>query len=168
MSFTWNFYTSGRDVTPTVRKCHRGPMIDVEVTMSKEFTYMEHHEELRRKFLEVVVTTSAVEVSTRETVLRTLNTMLAPLFARIYPQKKELQVLVCEKRRCTDIELDLEGYGPRFMDAANRFNYQYKLQQQQLDVLLAALKSESPIMRGAGKAGVILLASFYEMDHNNA
>ena len=168
MAYFWSFFTGPRTVNPGVRRCHRGPMIDVELVMSKPFTYMTYYEELRVKFLEVVVNTDSPEVTTRETVLRTLNTMLAPLFARLYPRKKELQVLICEKRRCTEIEADLVDFVPRFLEAANRFGTVHRLQQQQLDVLLAALNSESPIMRVAGKAGVILLASYYEMDFHNA
>lgn len=163
MTYSWRFYTGGQTLNPTGRVCHRGPMIDVERVMSQPFRYMAPYETLRVRLLENIVNTDLVAVQTRETVLRTINSSLCPIFARLYSQKDALQTLICEKRNATDIESDLSALAPFYASAA-RGLVDYPVPQQQVDLLLAALESASPLLRVAGKSAVILLAAYIEMD----
>jgi len=166
MPFDWHFFTEGRPPGPIGRRCHRGPMIDVEVVMSRPFTYMIPYNTLRKRLLDHIVDTELVAVQTREVVLRSLNTELGPMFLRLAPRKKGLQVPICEKRNSIDIEKDLEYLNPFYLNAAQQL-FDYGLPQQQITLLVAALKSNSPILRVAGKCAVILIAAFTEMDYHN-
>lgn len=167
MPFEWHFYTGGEEIIPTIsRRCHRGPMIDVEVVMSRPFQAMSAYNTLRQRLLDDIVYSVLPAVQTREVVLRTLNTLLGPMFARLTPQKAALQVLICEKKNSVDIESDLSDVSP-FYSAAAESLIQYNLPPQQILLLKAALTSNSPIMRVAGKSAVILLCSFIEMDLQN-
>lgn len=166
MAFTWHFYTGANVLTPAVRRCHRGPMIDVELVMSVPFTYMHTFNTLRVRLLEDVVDSVLLPVQTREVVLRSLNTLLGPMFARLTPQKQALQVLICEKRDSTDIEADLIELVSFYLSAAKSL-YSFGVPQQQIDLLVAALESNSPVMKVAGKCAVILLAAYIEMDYQN-
>ena len=167
MTYTWHFYTTGQVINPLGRRCHRGPMIDVEVIMSSKFTYAIEFEILRAKLLDKIVNTDLKAVQTREVVLRSINQILGPIFARLEPIKQELQVLICEKRRSTDIEADLSYLNTDFVSSVNTFS-KYGVQSQHLALITAALESNSPIVRVAGKCAVILLASFIELDYLNA
>lgn len=165
MTFVWHFFTGGRPVNPVGIRCHRGPMIDVEVVMSRPFTYMVPYNTLRQRLLNAVVDTNLVAVQTREVTLRSLNTLLGPIFLRLAPQKKSLQVLICEKRNSVDIDNELSDLNPFYLDAARQL-FDYGLPQQQVDLLVAALTSNSPVLRVAGKCAVILVAAFTEMDYH--
>ena len=166
MSFDWHFFTEGRPIGPIGRRCHRGPMIDVEIVMSQPFTYMTPYNTLRQRLLNSVVDTDLKTVQTREVVLRTINNELGPMFVRLASQKKSLQVLICEKRDSIEIENDLTNLNPFYIDAARQL-FDYGLPQQQVDLLLSALTSNSPILRVAGKCAVVLVAAFTEMDYYN-
>ena len=141
-------------------------MIDVELVMSRPFVHMAAYNSLRQRLLDEVVYSVLPAVQTREVVLRTLNTLLGPMFARLAPQKSTLQVLICEKKNSIDIENDLTDvssfYGPA-VESLLRYN----LPSQQIELVKAALMSNSPIMRVAGKCATILLCSFIEMDWQN-
>lgn len=165
MTFQWHFFTGDEEVVPeTLRQCHRGPMIDVEIVMSKPFTYVPQINTLRQLLLDAVVDTTLVEVRTREVVLRTLNTLLGPIFVRLSSQKPALQVRICEKRNSLDIEADLE-VAVNFYLAATRDLPRYKVPSQHVELLIAALQSNSPVMRVAGKCALILLYAFIETDY---
>lgn len=167
MSFIWHFYTSAAPiVTPRLRRCHRGPMIDVERTMSVPFQYMTQFNTLRKRLLDYVVDSIQLPVQAREISLRSLNTLLGPMFVRLSPQKKSLQVFICEKRDSPSIEADLLDLAPFYISAAQEL-YSYSIPQQQIDLLVAALESNSPVMRVAGKCATILLIAFIEMDYQN-
>lgn len=166
MTFDWHFFTGGRPVNPVGIQCHRGPMIDVEIVMSRPFSYAVPYNTLRQRLLNAVVDTDLVAVQTRETVLRSLNTQLGPMFLRLAPQKDALQVLICEKRNSIEVENDLVDLNPFYLDAAKQL-FDYALPQQQVDLLVASLTSNSPILRVAGKCATILIASFTEMDYHN-
>jgi len=167
MSFIWHFFTGGRPINPVGRQCHVGPMIDLEVVMSQSFTYMVPFNTLRKRLLDNIVGTDRVAVQTRETILRAINTSLGPMFVRLAPQKKELQVLICEKKNSNVIEDSLQDLNPFYLDAVNQF-FDYGFPRQQIDLIEAALESNSPVLRVAGKCAVILIASFYELDNQNA
>jgi hypothetical protein len=164
MAFTWRFNTGDRTST-TFRGCHRGPMIDVEVVMSRSFQYMEAFEALRVKFLKTVVNTTTPAVSTRETILRVLDSNISPIFLRLLPRRKALQVPICEKRNSKAIADDLLSDMPFFQNAARAFAG-YNLPTSQVTLLLAALESNSPVLRVAGMSAVVLLAAYMEMDNN--
>jgi hypothetical protein len=163
MPYDWSFFTEGRPIFPEGRRCHRGPMIDVEIVMSKPFLMMSDWDYLRARVEKAIVDINLVTVQTRETVLRSLNNQLGPIFQRLASQKKELQVLICEKRNSVDIERDLQDLNVVFIEKLPTL-ISRGVQKQHIDLLLAAIKSNSVIMRVAGKAATILLVSFIEMD----
>jgi hypothetical protein len=138
-------------------------MIDVETVMSRSFQTMAAYETLRAKFLRQVVSTDMKAVQTRETVLRVLGSNLAPIYQRILPQKEALQANICEKRNSKVIDDALLAERPFFMNAARAF-FDYGLPASQVDLLVSALESNSPVLRVAGMAAVILLAAYMEMD----
>jgi hypothetical protein len=166
MSFIWHFYTGESAATPVGRRCHRGPMIDIELVLSQPFTYMVGYNTLRLRLLGEITETTELAVQTREMLLRVLNSSLGPMMARLTPRKRALQALICEKRKSTEIDRSMEGISSFFAGGANGL-YSYKFPQQQIDLLLAALESHSPVLRTAGKCAVVLIAGFFEMDYHN-
>ena len=122
---------------------------------------------IRARLLKEIVNSTERSVATREVVLRTLNSLLAPVFPRILPRKAALQALICSKRNCTDIEADLASINYTFLQAVRLFPRDSILQEQ-VALIDKALHSESPIVRVAGKSAMLLLASFMEMDFQNA
>lgn len=164
MTYTWHFFTTGTAINPLGRRCHRGPMIDVEIVMAKPFTYVTEFNKLRAYVLGKIVTTRLTTVQTREVVLRAMNNILGPMFARLLPRKKEIQVLICEKRNSVDVENDLGFLNQEFLEALTAFK-KYNIPRQHLDLLSAAITSHSPVVRVAGKCAMLLLASYIEMDY---
>jgi hypothetical protein len=164
MTFEWEFEVGGRPVNYIGRHCHRGPMIDVEITMSQPFSYLSELEILRARLLDKIVTVDNSSVQTREVVLRVLNNTLAPIFARLTPRTEELQVLICEKRNSLDIESDLVMLNPFYLEGAKSL-LRYGLPQQQIDLLVSALTSNNPVLRVAGKCATVLVASYIELDN---
>jgi len=142
-------------------------MIDVEVIMSKQFVLFEQYNSLRVALMDNVVGTTLVAVRTREVVLRTLNGLLGPMFARLTPQKKELQKIICEKRSSVDIDKYL-AVMDSFYRAAIKDLRRYAIPQQQVELLLSSLESSSPVVRVASRCATILLYSYLEMDAQNA
>ena len=163
MAYTWTFSTGGRPATLGGRKCHRGPMIDIEVRMSQPFVTMREMERERVKLFEVLVATPLWAVRTRDAVLRVLNGDLGAIFTRLLPRKSELQVPICEKRRATDIDADIDWLSSAYIEDVARL-YKTGITQQQAELLYTALKSESPVQRVAGRCAVILLAAYIEYD----
>ncbi len=141
-------------------------MTDVEVVMSTPFQYLGHYNLLRKRLLDSVTDSTLLSVQTREIVLRSLNTLLGPMFARLTPRKKSLQALICEKRTSPVIAADL-GEVTAFYTSAAKELVSYNVPTQQVELLVAALESNSPIMQVAGKCATVLLMSFIEMDHQN-
>jgi hypothetical protein len=165
MTFTWRFHTSGNDALMPVKRCFRGPMIDVEQVMSRSFQYMKEYDHLRAKFLRAVVSTDNLAVQTRETLLRVIDANTAAVFLRLYQQRGPLHVLICEKRNSKAIDDDLADDMVFFQNGARAFAH-YGLPLTEIDVLMTALVSNSPVLRVAGMASVVLLAAFLEMDHS--
>lgn len=163
MTYEWEFTTGGRPEDLRGKKCHRGPMIDVEVRMSRPFVTMGFLERNRVKLLEALVDTTLWAVRTRDDVLRVMNGDLGAIFARLLPQKKFLQVLICEKRRAIDIDRDVRWLDSSFLSGTRRL-LQFGIQEQHVSLLSAALQSDSPIQRVSGRCAVILLASYIELD----
>lgn len=161
--FDWYFHTGGRPATPVGRQCHYGPMIDVEIVMAQKYVLNAEWEILRARVLGAIVDTTQVATQTREVILRSLNNQLGPIFQRLAPVKRELQVLICEKRNSVDIERDLQSLNPVFVEMLPRLVTQ-GVPVQHVDLLLSAIRSNNVIMRVAGKAATILLVSFLELD----
>lgn len=166
MAFTWHFYAGGPPSAAAPRRCHRGPMIDVEVVMSQPFVLLSTFNVLRSRLLEEIVETVLVAVQTREVVLRTLNGQYGPIFARLRPQKKSLQVDICEKRNVLDVEDDTKSLNSFFIEAVQSL-VQYRVPKQHLDQLVSAIRSNSPTLRVSGKCAALLLFSFIELDASN-
>lgn len=163
MSYTWEFSTGGRPEDLRGKKCHRGPMIDVEVRMSQPFQRLRFLERERVKLLENLVDISYWAVRTRDCVLRVLDGELGSVFARLSPRKKELQVLICEKRRAVDIDKDMQWLDSAFAEKLNAL-IPHGIQPQNAALMRAALQSESPVQRVAGRCAIILVASYIELD----
>jgi hypothetical protein len=163
MPYEWEFTTGGRPEDLRGKKCHRGPMIDVEVRMSQPFVIMGFLERERVKLLEALVDTTLWPVRTRDDVLRVLNGDMGSIFTRLLPQKKYLQVLICEKRRAIDIDADVRWLDSSFKAGVERL-LQYGIQEQHIVLMRSALQSESPIQRVAGRCAVILIAAYIELD----
>lgn len=161
----WHFFTAG-PASAAPRRCHRGPMIDVEVVMSQPFVLMATYNTLRARLLEDIVDTVLVAVQTREVVLRTLNNQYGPIFARLRPQAASLQADICEKRNVLLIEQDTGILNPFFIEAVQSL-VQYQVPKQHLDQLVSAIRSNSPVLRVSGKCAALLLISFIELDASN-
>jgi len=163
MSYEWEFTTGGRPEDLRGKKCHRGPMIDVEVRMSQPFATLSFLERERVKLLEALVDTTLWAVRTRDGVLRVMNGDMGAIFARLLSQKKYLQVLICEKRRAIDIDRDVSWLDRSFLTGLEQLK-QYGIQEQHIALMRSALQSSSPIQRVAGRCAVILIAAFLELD----
>ena len=93
--------------------------------------------------------------------------MLGPIFARLTPRKKELQVIIWEKRSSVLVDRELAYLDPYFQTAILDFR-RYSIPQQQVALIRAAFESASPVLRVAGRCATILLYSYLEMDVRNA
>jgi len=163
MSYTFSFTIGGRPATLRGKKCHRGPMVDVEVRMSRPFSTLDFLERERVKLLDALVDTPLWAVRTRDCVLRVMNGDLGAIFVRMASQTKYLQALICEKRRAIDIDQDVSWTDRGFIRGLERLN-QYGIQEQHIALMRSALQSSSPIQRVAGRCAVILIAAFLELD----
>jgi hypothetical protein len=159
--YTWKFSTSGRPIGPIGRRCHRGPMIPIEVVMSRSFTKMSHMETLRARLLTHVVDTPLVAVQTRETVLRVLNSNLAAMYPAILPIKTSLKVLICEKRNSIPIDQELRPYDSQWKDGIRTF-IDYGVIPPHVDLILEGIDSQSPVYRTAARCSAILTAAYIE------
>ena len=161
MSFTWYFWTKGRPVDPVGRVCHRGPMIPIEVTMSKAFSTMSNMEELRTRLLTHLVDTPLVAVQTREVVLRVLNSNLAAMYPALLPIQNSLKVLICEKRNSIPIDNELRPYDALWKDGIRTFG-RYGVIDPHVELILSGIDSESPVYRTAARCSAILTAAYIE------
>lgn len=165
MTYEWEFETGGRPPGPLGRKCHRGPMIDVELRMSQPFVKtrdLVDCELLRKRLLDHIVDTTLVAVQTRECILRSLYSQIGPVFVKLTPRKKELWVLICEKRNSLLIDEDLKELDYMYRSALQWFPT-FGVTRESIDMMLSALESNSPIVRVAARCGVVLMATFIEM-----
>lgn len=166
MSFDWHFFTGGYSVNPTFKRCHRGPMIEVEQVMAQKWGSFVQYDHLRVSLLDNIVDTDLIAVRTREVLLRSINGMIGPVFARTFPQKKSLQVTICEKRNSVLVDAAINYKDPYYRDAI-RDLAKHRVPQQQRELLLASLESNSPIIRVSGRCAIVLLYSYIQMDINN-
>ena len=162
MTYEWDFYTGASDSVVSAQKCHRGPMTDFEIQLSRPFSVLASAEKHRKLVLRYIVDTTAPSVRTRECVLRTINSEIGPLITVLYRDSAALQAPICEKRRATDIEADLVGEALDFDVLLNPM-VPYGVQPQQIEIVRNALKSSNPILRVAGKCATIVLATLIEI-----
>lgn len=163
MPYEWEFSTGGRPESLRGKKCHRGPMIDVEVRMASPFVTVSFLERERVKLTDALVDSTLWTVKTRDVVLRVMNGDLGSIFTRLYSQKKGLQALICEKRRALDIDNDVTWLDRSFI-SGNAHLLGYGIHEQHIALMRSALQSESPIQRVAGRCAVILVAAYLELD----
>jgi hypothetical protein len=160
--FTWHFFTGGRPVDPVGRRCHRGPMTDLEVAMSKAFVTLTEYNSLRKRLLDGIVDTQLAAVQTREVVLRCINGSLNSMFTQFPQAQRELlEVPICEKKNSIDIQTALASLHPFYLEAA-RGLFTYGLSQQYVEVVTEALQSNSPIVVVEGMCATILWATLFE------
>lgn len=151
----------GRPVGPIGRKCHRGPMIPIEVTMSQPFNRMSQMEELRNRLLTHLVDTPLVAVQTRETILRVLNSNLAAMYPALLPTQDSLKVLICEKRNSIPIDQELYSFDARWKNGVKTF-VRYGVIEPHVNLILEGLDSQSPVYRIAARCAGILTAAYIE------
>lgn len=166
MPFTWHFFTATPQPVVAARRCHRGPMIDVEIVMSQPFVLMAANNTLRKRLLDNIVDTPLVAVQTREVVLRTLDSQYGPIFARLRRQAESLHVDICEKRNSLLIERDTKALNSFFVEST-RGLINYGVPKQHLDQIVSAIHSNSPVLRVSGKCAALLLISYIELDEMN-
>lgn len=162
MSFTWEFETEGRSTVPSIRKCHRGPMLPVEVALASRFTSLTTLNGLRSRVLGVIVDTTEAPVRTREILLRVLHSNVGSVFSDYKGVQADIQVIICEKRNSLDIAADLDPYQREFIDALVPIEAA-RVSREQLAVVYEALRSKSAIMRVAGYCAVVLLGAVIEI-----
>lgn len=161
MGYTWEFEIGGRPLLPSGRKCHRGPMINIEVRMSQACLTIPEAERIRQHLLAHVVDINNAAVQTREVVLRVMNSNLRAMFLGLIPVAKELEVLVCEKRNSLDIDDEVK-YEDQFYTQVLSTFARYGTRPQHVDLISAALKSNSAIMRVAARCAIVLMVAYIE------
>jgi len=161
MGYIWEFEVGGRPPTPLGRKCHRGPMIDIEVRMSQACLTIPEAERIRQHLLQHIVDINNVAVQTREVVLRVMNSNLRAMFLSLVPIASELQVLICEKRNSLDIDYDVK-YEDQFYTQVLSTFARYGTRPQHVDLISDALKSNSAIMRVAARCAIVLMVAYIE------
>lgn len=162
MSFLWEFETEGRTLDPAIRRCHRGPMIPVEIAMSKPFTVMTTINGLRGRVMGVIVDTTDKSVRTRETLLRVLHSNIGSVFSDYRTSQADLEVLICEKRNSIEVAADLDYYQREFLAAEPLFRAQ-RVSPDQIGLIHNALVSKNAILRVAGYCAVVLLGAVIEI-----
>lgn len=161
MPFDWRFYTEGLPFSGEERKCFRGPMIPVEVTMSQEFSTLLEMESVRKRLLNTIVDTKENPVRTREVILRVLHSNLGPAFTLLRNVQADLDVTVCSKRSSIDIDKELTPWNRDF-ESALRSLSNHGVPKMTIDLIMTALRSLSAPYRVAGRCAVVLLAAFVE------
>lgn len=161
MPYDWEFNTGGLPPGPLGKKCHRGPMIDIEIVMSKPLTIVPGAEALRGRLLAHIVDTPLVAVQTREVVLRVLNSNLGPIYVALNNTKHVLFVDICEKRNTIPIDRELRAWDRDYIDVARQFK-NYETSPQSTELLLSALRSVNPVFRLAARCAIILMAAYIE------
>jgi hypothetical protein len=163
MTYLWEFEIAGRPLLPLGQKCHRGPMIDVETRMSQPCVTIQDAEKLRYHLLKNIVDTSNPAVQTREVILRVFNSNLNAIFTRLADQRQTLQVTICEKRNSLYIDEDVKVLDRFYMQVLPRL-MDYGVNRQNVDLISAALSSNSAIMRVAARCAIVLLVAYIELD----
>lgn len=162
MSFLWEFETEGRSTVPVIRTCHRGPMIPVEIALSRSFTVLTKMNGLRSRVLGVIVDTTEPAVRTREVLLRVLHSNVGSVFSDYKGVQTDLEAIICEKRNSLNIADDLDYYQREFIDVLRDVNLT-GVSAEQLEIVYGTLRSKNAIMRVAGYCAVVLLGAIIEI-----
>lgn len=137
-------------------------MIDVEVRMSQPCLTIPEAERIKQHLLQHVVDINQAAVQTREVVLRVLNSDLRAMFMALIPVADALQVLICEKRNSLDIDNEV-AYEDQFYSQVLSHFTEYGTRSQHVDLISAALKSNSAIMRVAARCAIVLMVAYIEL-----
>jgi len=162
MSFLWEFETEGRSTVPAIRRCHRGPMLPVEIALSQPFTTLSTLNGLRRRVLGVITDTTEPAVRTREILLRVLHSNVGSVFSDFKGVQADLEAIICEKRNSLDVADDLDFYQREFVSAL-RAIHGVDVSAEQIEIMYGALRSRNAIMRVAGYCSVVLLGAIVEI-----
>ena len=161
MPFDWRFFTEGVPFTGSIRVCHRGPKIPVEVDMSQQFTTLEDIEPLRSRVLNSVTTTQNSAVRAREVVLRVMHSNLGPIFTPLRNIQSELEVVICEKRSSIIIDKELAPWNSSFKAGLLSLE-NHGIPKSTIELILQALLSQSAPYRVAARCAIILLSALVE------
>jgi len=164
--FTWEFNVRRPSGPTSKRRCHRGPMIDVECVLGVPFKGLYKYNTLRKRLLDFIVRTALVQVQTREVLLRVLNSELGPIFARLQPRKASLQATICEKKSSLVIDQELKDYDTGYIEAARDLR-NYGTPEPQIIFFEEALKSSNASLRVASRCAIVLLYAYIEMDNSS-
>jgi len=162
MSFLWEFETEGRSTVPAIRRCHRGPMLPVEIALSQPFTTLSTLNGLRRRVLGVITDTTEPAVRTREILLRVLHSNVGSVFSDFKGVQADLEAIICEKRNSLEVAADLDFYRTEFVNALTDI-YETNVSAEQIEIMYGALRSRNAIMRVAGYCSVVLLGAIVEI-----
>lgn len=162
MAFLWEFETEGRTEVPTFRRCHRGPMLPVEVALTKSFTRISALNTLRARVAGVIVDSTDIAVRSREILLRVLHSNLGGIFVDYRNIQPELEALICEKRNSLEVAGDLDFFHRDFIEALRQLRTAGVLTEQ-LDLIYQAIRSKNAILRVAGYCSIVLLGAILEI-----
>lgn len=162
MSFLWEFETEGRSTVPAIRRCHRGPMLPVEIALSQPFAVLTTLNGLRRRVLGVITDTTEPAVRTREVLLRVLHSNVGSVFSDFKGVQADLEAIICEKRNSLDVAADLDFYRNEFINALQIMRG-VRVSVEQMEIMYGALRSRNAIMRVAGYCSVVLLGAIVEI-----
>ncbi len=161
MTYVWEFNTEGRPEGPIGRKCHRGPMISIENTLSQPFTKMVRMENLRTRLLAQLVDSPLVAVQTREAVLRVLNSNFSAMYPALLTIQTSLRVLICEKKNSIVVDTALLPFDTQWKDEISTFT-RYGVIEPHTSLILEGIDSESPIYRIAARCAAAITAAYIE------
>lgn len=161
MSYEWEFNTAGRPLSPVGRQCHRGPMLDIEIVLSRKYSVVPGSETLRSRLLAHIVDTNLLAVQTRELILRVLDSNLSSIFVELNRDKLKLKVDICEKRNSIPIDRELHAWDGDYVQVATRLK-DFNVAPSRVALLLSALKSTNPVYRVAARCAIILMVAYVE------
>ncbi len=165
MTFDWRFTTEGTIINPEMggEICHTGPMTDLEIALSTPYHVFVQSERLRASTLRHIVDHPGVGARTREILLRTLHSPLAPVFPPLYNAQSSLEAHICGKRRSTDIDKDLKY----LYDAARQLCTTLSekgVAPTNIRLLLDSIDSNNAQQRVAGICSALIFAAYIELE----
>lgn len=162
MTYTWEFNTAGRRTVASQRRCHRGPMIPLEVTMSQSFTTYPGYNVIRKQLLNHLTDSALLPVQTRDAILRVLHCNLNAAFVDLKNQQNDLEVTICEKRNSVIVDGELAVFDPLFKEGLAALRAM-GVDQSYLGIVQSALVSNNAIYRVSARCAVVILAAIYEL-----
>jgi len=160
-TFDWGFQVE--ETVVDARNCYRGPMIPVEKILASSFIKLSAYDFLREALYNAIVNTDQPSVRTREIILRVLNSSHTAFFPKLYSQRKNLHVTICEKREAFDIYTDIEHLQLLYRNAVQSL-IQFHIPENQLTILADAINSRDIIERISGICTAVLLMAYIEME----